>query len=150
MRIDNHCDHSLRVRWFLTATIAAILPLAGCGLNAKTGDADCGRNGTAYVRTTLYFGLSHSGGTISQTEWDAFLHDQVTPRFPQGLTVWEADGQWRRPDATVGRERAKVLLLVHDGKAKAQAALNEVVSKYKESFHQESVLWESAKVCAAF
>jgi len=87
---------------------------------------------------------------VHDTEWRAFLRDQVTPRFPEGLTVWEADGQWRRSDGAIDTERAKVLLLVHDGKPKARAALTEIVGLYKRQFQQESVLWESARICAAF
>jgi hypothetical protein len=110
----------------------------------------CTPAGTAYLRTTLYFGLSRPAGTIGETEWQTFLREEVTARFPQGLTVWEADGQWSRPDGTIARERAKVLLLVHDGKPAALAALATLVERYKQRFEQESVLWETAKVCAAF
>jgi hypothetical protein len=113
-------------------------------------EPDCSPAGRAFVRTSLYFGLSRPAGKVADGEWNEFLRDEVTPRFPDGLTVWEADGQWRRPDASIGRERAKVLLLVHDGKAKANRALAEVVAAYKNRFQQESVLWESARVCAAF
>lgn len=113
-------------------------------------ERDCGSSGMAFVRTTLYFGLSRPAGPIRKKEWAAFLREHVTPRFPSGLTVWEADGQWRRADGSIGRERAKLLLVVHDGKAAARAALSEVVSRYKQMFNQESVLWESASVCAAF
>ena len=113
-------------------------------------ESDCGAAGKAYVRTSLYFGLSRPAGTVNDDDWQDFLREEVTTRFPNGLTVWEANGQWRRADATIGRERAKVLLLVHDGKAKANHALTEVVAAYKHKFQQESVLWESARVCAAF
>jgi len=71
-------------------------------------------------------------------------------RFPDGLTVWEARGQWRRPDGRIGRERAKILLLVHEDTPAVRAALGELVTRYKRAFEQESVLWETARVCAAF
>src|SRR5688500_10226298 len=32
---------------------------------------------------------------------------------PEGLTVWEADGQWRSAAGTIDHEQSKVLLLVH-------------------------------------
>lgn len=101
-------------------------------------------------RTTLYFGLARPAGMVSETEWQAFLSNEVTPRFPDGLTVWEADGQWRRPYGSIGRERAKVLLIVHDEKPATLAALGSLVATYKQKFTQESVLWENARVCAAF
>jgi hypothetical protein len=110
----------------------------------------CGPSGTAYTRTTLYFGLTRPAGVVSQSQWKAFLRDQVTPRFPDGLTVWEADGQWRRPDGRITRERSKVLLLVHDDTPPVRAAISAIISGYKRDFQQESVLWETAPVCAAF
>ena len=51
--------------------------------------------GAAHMRTTLYFGLAHPLGKVSESQWQAFLREEVTPRFPDGLTVWQADGQWR-------------------------------------------------------
>ena len=110
----------------------------------------CGPNGSNQMRTTLYFGLSHPSGMISESQWQSFLRNEVTPRFPNGLTVWEANGQWRRSDGHIGRERAKVLLLVHEEKPVVRGAIREIVEVYKRDFHQESVLWETAPVCAAF
>lgn len=79
---------------------------------ATANATQCAPAGTAAVCTTMYFGLSQPKGIVSEQEWQTFLSDQVTARFPQGLTVWEADGQWRRPDGTIDRERAKMLLLI--------------------------------------
>jgi hypothetical protein len=102
------------------------------------------------MRTTLYFGLNRKGGNISGSQWNAFVRDEVTSRFPQGLTVWEAGGQWRRGDGTIVRERSKVLLLVHDDNAAMRASIASIIQRYKTLFAQESVLWETARVCAAF
>jgi hypothetical protein len=110
----------------------------------------CGPLGAAYLRTTLYFGLNYKAGTVSESQWRMFLRGEVTPRIPDGLTVWEANGQWRRPDGHISREKAKVLLLVHGDSAEVRAALGAIVSSYKQAFQQESVLWETAPVCAAF
>ncbi|MGH7825351.1 MAG: DUF3574 domain-containing protein [Candidatus Binatia bacterium] len=102
------------------------------------------------MRTTLYFGLARPAGNVSEAEWQAFLREEVTPRFPEGLTVWEADGQWRRIDGSIGRERTKVLLIVHDTSPETLLALDSVVDRYKQVFRQQSVLWVTAPVCAAF
>jgi hypothetical protein len=106
--------------------------------------------GTAYTRTTLYFGLSRPTGIVSERQWRAFLREQVTPRFPTGLTVWKANGQWKRQDGHIVREPAKVLLLVHEESPASDAAIGEIITAYKHAFQQESVLWETARVCAAF
>jgi hypothetical protein len=112
--------------------------------------AACGPLGSAYMRTNLYFGLNRKTGSVSEPQWRAFLRDVVTPHFPQGLTVWEAGGQWRRADGAIVKERSKVLLLVHDDSAAVRASIADIVERYKQSFKQESVLWETARVCAAF
>ena len=55
---------------------------------------ECGTLSAAKIRTTLYFGLSRPKGSVSELEWQVFLRDEVTRRFPDGLTVWQAEGQW--------------------------------------------------------
>ena len=102
------------------------------------------------MRTTLYFGLTRPSGTVSEREWRDFVRNEVTPQFPDGLTVWEAEGQWRRPDGKIDQERSKVLLLVHDDTPAARETLGALVASYKRMFQQESVLWESSMVCATF
>ncbi len=72
----------------------------------------------------------------------------MTARFPEGLTVWEAQGQWRRSDGAVAHEQSKVLLLVHADTPAARERVQEVISLYRRAFDQQSVLWETARVCA--
>ncbi|MSV29032.1 MAG: DUF3574 domain-containing protein [Bryobacterales bacterium] len=110
----------------------------------------CAPLGSPRTRTTLYFGLNRKGGTVSERQWRNFLRDEVTLRFPEGLTVWQADGQWRTSEGSIARERSKVLLLVHDDTPRVKAAIEAIVGRYKGMFQQESVLWETAEVCAAF
>ena len=98
----------------------------------------------------MYFGLTKPLGVISEGQWQKFLQNKVTPRFPDGLTVWEANGQWRAPNGRINRERAKVLLLVHSDSAEVRTAIMAIIAEYKRDFQQESVLWETAPVCAAF
>ena len=112
-------------------------------------DAQCGAAASPRLRTTLYFGLARPKGAVSELEWQLFLRDEVTARFPDGLTVWEAEGQWRRPDGVVDHERSKVLLLVHADTPVARAALQGLIERYRKTFDQQSVLWETARVCTA-
>src|SRR5262245_30135856 len=141
--------------------VSAVFVVFGAGLLAGTVittaghaqapvvDAQCGTAGSPQVRTTLYFGLARPKGAVSELEWQLFLRDDVTARFPDGLTVWEAEGQWRRPDGVVDHERSKVLLLVHADTSSARAAVQSLIDRYRKTFDQQSVLWETARVCAA-
>ena len=74
------------------ATVAA-------GIRCEAGD-------TAMVRDVVYFGRNRpDGGTVSDAEWEAYLDSVVTPRFPAGFTVLEAEGHWRGQGGVVERER---------------------------------------------
>jgi hypothetical protein len=108
----------------------------------------CG-SAASQLRTTLYFGGARPKGSVTELEWQIFLRDEVTTRFPNGMTVWDADGQWRGPEGKLGHERTKVLLLVHPDTEAARHAVRAVIDRYRKSFEQESVLWETSHVCAA-
>ena len=120
------------------------------GTTQPAAVSECGAMSVPQLRTTLYFGLARpKGASVSELEWQLFLRDEVTVRFPEGLTVWEAEGQWRRADGVVDHERSKVLLLVHPDDAEARTSVRGLIDRYRRTFDQQSVLWETARVCAA-
>lgn len=140
---------------FLSSTIFAA-GLSASVMTSSRGQAqsltvvmDCGTASAPQLRTTLYFGLQRPKGAVSELEWQIFLRDEVTKRFPDGLTVWEADGQWRDSTGAIGHERSKVLLLVHPDTAVARQAVQALIESYRRTFDQQSVLWESSRVCVA-
>jgi len=110
---------------------------------------ECGSSSAAQIRTTLYFGLSRPKGSVSELEWQLFLRDEVTKRFPDGLTVWQAEGQWLTRAGSIAREQSKVVLLVHGDTAEARQSVQAVIQAYRRNFDQQSVLWESSRVCVA-
>jgi hypothetical protein len=92
------------------------------------------------VSDALYFGTNSPKGPVTAKQWDSFLNSTVTPRFPDGLTVWDAKGQWRGKNGTIGKEPTKVLLLVHPESPQTDRALQEIIDIYKKEFEQESVM----------
>ena len=119
------------------------------GAQGFTVVMECGVSSAAQLRTTLYFGLARPKGAVTELEWQLFLRDEVTSRFPDGLTVWEAEGQWRTPAGSIDHEQSKVLLLVHPDTTAARQSVLAVIEAYRKTFEQQSVLWESARVCGA-
>ena len=119
------------------------------GAQGFTVVMECGAASAPQLRTTLYFGLARPKGAVSELEWQLFLRDEVTSRFPDGLTVWEAEGQWRTPAGSIDHEQSKVLLLVHPDTTAARESVLAVIASYRKTFEQQSVLWESARVCSA-
>jgi len=134
---------------FVAGVVAGSRWQSPVGAQGFTVVMDCGGESALRVRTTLYFGLARSQGAVSELEWQLFLRDEVTKRFPDGLTVWEAEGQWRTPAGTIDREQSKVLLLVHPDTSAARQLVQDVIETYRKTFEQQSVLWESARVCVA-
>src|SRR5258705_1383008 len=46
----------------------------------------------------LMFGRNIAGRLrVGEAAWSRFLAREITPRFPDGLTVLDAAGQWRGP-----------------------------------------------------
>ena len=96
-----------------------------------------------WIRTELYLGLSRKGGTeVSEEAFQGFIDEIVTPRFPSGLTILEARGQWREEDSTVTKERSKVLVLIYPRSERraANTKIEEIRTEYKKRFFQQSVL----------
>lgn len=122
----------------------AAAPLAVAGPHCTAGD-------TAMVRDVIYFGRNRpDGGTVSDAEWEAYLDSVVTPRFPAGFTVVEAEGHWRGESGVVERERTEVLTLLHSGDQTAREAVEALTGEYVRRFHQEAVLRERLVACARF
>ena len=98
----------------------------------------------------LFFGRDIAGGgTVSDADWQSFLDDEVTPRFPAGLTVEDASGQWRS-GAVIVREQSKRLTIILPGAADDEAKLAAIRDAYKARFHQEAVLLSESQGCVSF
>ena len=95
-----------------------------------------------FIRTELYFGRNRPTGTVTDAEWQSFVDEFVTPRFPDGLTILDADGQWRGKDGSIAREQSKVIVLLYPRKLRRSmnAKIEEIRAEYKKRFAQESVM----------
>lgn len=109
------------------------------------GDATRPAQAHGWVRSELYFGVGTEGdaaSNISDAQWRAFLDKEVTPRFPDGLTVFDAYGQWlfRGKD---GPERlnSKVLVILHEDSPQRRADIEAIRLAWKQATHHQSVLW---------
>ena len=107
----------------------------------------CG-SGQQAVTEMLYFGTDSPDGPVSDAQWQAFVEEVVTPRFPEGMTTWRAQGQWRGADGVIVREASHVLQLVRFGGAGADAGA-EIADAYRKRFSQEAVLRIQTQGCAS-
>nr|WP_083916033.1 DUF3574 domain-containing protein [Methylobacterium sp. B34] len=99
----------------------------------------------------LLFGLSRpDGGRVSGAAFDRFLAEWITPRFPDGLTVFAGRGQWRGPDGRIVREAARIVLIVTELTPEAVATLREIREAYRRRFVQGAVGLVLQRSCALF
>jgi hypothetical protein len=87
---------------------------------------------------------------VSDRAFAEFLAADVTPRFPDGLTVIDARGQWRDGAGALVRESSKLVLLVFADDAQNRAGLAAIAEAYKRKFHQQSVLTTVRTACVSF
>ena len=130
-----------------TVVSLAAIAMAGCAISEGI---DCRLDERRLVSDTLYLGTARQGGVVDSAEWNQFLEETVTSRFPEGLTVWEASGQWRGADGQIIEEASHVLNLIHPGDQASERKVGEIASEYKRRFQQEAVLRTRGPVCASF
>ena len=110
-----------------------------------------------WARTEMYFGTTNkeTQAPYSNEEWLQFLADEVTPRFPDGLTVLTGLGQWRESEsAEIEQERSNVLIILYPLSTAQESSvkLEEIRDAYEQQFNQSSVLRtdDSVGVCTSF
>lgn len=87
---------------------------------------------------------------VTEYDWATFLLEEVTPRFPAGLTIWHADGQWRDSTGEIMSQPTFVLEIFHNGSHAENASIEAIATAYKKRFNQESVLRVSFPVHVKF
>ena len=131
------------------ATLGVLVLLAAPGSRADAPPCPAGTERFAEYR--LFFGRSRDGvEVVTDARWRAFLAEEITPRFPDGLTVVDAAGQWRDPTGTIERERTKMLIVLTAPDEEGMRRTDEIAEAYKHTFGQSSVLRAVTSACASF
>jgi hypothetical protein len=129
------------------ATLACLLALlAGCTMPGavRHGGATHPAQAQGGVDTRLYFGLGPADQPqqgISEQAWREFLDREVTPRFPDGLSVLDVYGQWQgAQSASPERLRSKLLVIDHADTAQNRAKIEAIRTAWKRRTGDQSVL----------
>jgi hypothetical protein len=131
----------------LALTVLIASALGGCASGPTTRPA-CAAGETRAEVAQLFFGrnIGQSLG-VSDEDFRRFLDEEVTPRFPDGLTVVDAQGQWRDGQALV-REPSKLLTVLLPGHTDDRSKLRLIVEVYKARFKQQAVLTTVTATCS--
>jgi hypothetical protein len=134
---------------------AAVAQQRGGPGPAPDGDGlACARGAEPFLRTELFFGMNKPGGVVSEAEFMGFLDTQITPRFPDGLTLLTGHGQFRGSNNVIVKETSKLLILLYprESARESGAKIEEIRAAYKRAFQQESVLRADGRLaeCVSF
>jgi len=140
------------------AAVLVVCLMGGCASTAPAtasmqGDAARPAQSSGWIRSELYFAVGNEDGTgvIDEARWRSFLDGEVTPRFPDGLTVLDGYGQWRfQQDGRLVRQRCKVLVVLHEDGAMRREDIQAIRLAWKRATGHESVLWASSPVDVSF
>lgn len=143
MRSSVLCSALLAV--FLSGCVHhAVRPAAGSVAPDLAGDSAHPSSTQGWVETKLYFGLGpadHPEQGISEARWRQFLDREVTPRFPDGLSVLDVYGQWQgKQEAAPERLHTKVLLIYYADTPATRAKIDAIRSAWKHMTGDQSVL----------
>ena len=133
--------------------LAIALALGGCSTVVAEAESEalC-PPGQEHLRTAqLFFGRNVSAKPgVSQADFQSFVDQEITPRFPDGLTVMEGGGKWRGSENQLIREASKVVLIVLPKKRDTSQRIEAVRAAYKTRFNEESVLLVTQAACVSF
>ncbi|EWY37010.1 hypothetical protein N825_22130 [Skermanella stibiiresistens SB22] len=131
------------------AVMVASVFLGGCAGPMTVG---CGPGGSPGVVAEVVFGRNIGDALgVSDADWNRFLDEEVTPRFPDGLTVLDAGGQWRDTErGTVVREPSKVVVIVLLDEVLDRPRIGQIAEAYKTKFKQQAVLTMLRPACVSF
>jgi hypothetical protein len=140
------------MRVALLASVGAIVLAAGTACAAAEPAVSCYGAQQAKMVAELLFGRGIGSRIgVSETAWTRFVAREMTPRFPDGLTVTDALGQWRDRDrGRIVREPSKRVEIVLPGGADDEAKLDAIVTAYKRQFRQQSVGVIVRPACVSF
>ncbi|MES2894396.1 MAG: DUF3574 domain-containing protein [Pseudomonadota bacterium] len=126
----------------------ALLALGGC---ASLSGPACPVGQEPMRTAQLFFGrnIGHKPG-VSDADFRAFVDQELTPRFPEGLTVLDGGGQWKGDENKMIREASKVVVLVLPLKGDSGDKLDAARRAYVRKFHQDSVMLVTQPACVAF
>ncbi|HEX7884713.1 MAG TPA: DUF3574 domain-containing protein [Phenylobacterium sp.] len=105
--------------------------------------------GQAQLRTAQLFLNAKAPRTLDDGDLRRFVDKEVTPRFPDGVTIVDGGGQWKGSGNRLIREAAKVVLVVLPSSGGGGAKVEAVRTAYRTTFKQEPVVVLPPPACAA-
>jgi hypothetical protein len=138
--------------------ILLVLALGGCGTiqgmwkpKPRAAAAPACPAGQENLRTAqLFLGRQAPGAAIAPWDLQRFVEQEITPRFPDGVTVLDGGAQWKGSENILIRDAAKVVLIVLPARGDTQGRVEAVRAAYRQRFNQDSVVVVTPPACVEF
>ncbi len=136
----------------LACLLAACAPPPPAAPPTPAVQACTGLRGDPGITARLYFGRTQKGGqTITEAEWQKFLAEKVTPRFPSGFTIIQTAGQWQqRSTGRIIQQPSTVIEIAAPRDADTIWKFEEIRADFRQAFGQESVGLVVTENCFSF
>ena len=122
------------------------LALTSC---ATSHDGPCVAAGQHPTAELVFGRVSEGAPGVSEAEFAKFLQQEVSRRFPDGLTIVDAQGRWTPPAGGAIRGPSKTVMIVLRGGADDREKLDAVRAAYSQRFHQPSALLLADQSCVS-
>ena len=149
-------EHTLKTRYVTTLAFVLWLSVSGVAYTdpshgvpsehssiARENGSATQFTGEQFARTELFFGSAKPDGSeVTTEEFQQFVDDEITPRFPDGLTLLMGLGQFRGSSGVIIQERSMLLILLYPVETRQDSSvkIEQIREAYKQLFQQESVL----------
>ncbi len=130
-----------------TMALALLLALASAPALAA-----CPAGETPMLHVRIYFGqVEEDGKPIAPAAWEDFVARTVTPRFPEGFSIYDAQGQWRDlKTGAIGREPSRIIEVDRRDTRDLHTKIAEIRKAYQSRFHQQAVGLVTLPACGSF
>ncbi|MBN1103131.1 MAG: DUF3574 domain-containing protein, partial [Deltaproteobacteria bacterium] len=130
---------SAAIRQLTLLILLLVLSASGCATQSP------------WSRYEMCFGLSADAGRtrISDQQWQQFRDEEIVKRFPDGFTVYPANGYWRSGVKTYS-EPSRVLMVVAPETEETEKKLKAIAEAYARRFRQKAVLQMKSAVKVYF
>ncbi len=123
--------HSYKIDLMRSASIVLALLLTACATTVPQATSQ-----HPVLVDRLFCGLEiPGGGMVSEAELQQFFDEVVVPKFPDGFTVYRAEGVFQRD-----HEPSVIIEIIHDPDQRISRDVEEIAQEYRRRFRQTAVL----------
>lgn len=132
------------------STLSACAPKTNGSALETVSVPTCQKGSTLMNRVELIFGATWKRGSITPALWKRFLAEEVTPRFPDGLSTFDIKGQWRNAKGQIVKLPSRILLIWYSPAPDTSVKIDAIREAFNKRYDQESVMRIDGMNCVGF